>query len=74
MTKQELVKAWKNPKLRAAGIIHPAGDALVEVNAEELARVHGGQVAMVTPTPTIVATTIIVSGIFCSPLVRNESA
>lgn len=66
MTKQELVKAWKNPKLRAAGIVHPAGDALVEVSAEELARVHGGQVdAQVTPT--IVATTIIISGVFCFP-------
>ncbi|CAM4501623.1 hypothetical protein HMSSN036_08260 [Paenibacillus macerans] len=66
MTTQDLVKAWKNPNFRSADVVHPAGDALVEVGAEELARVHGG---LVEPqaTPTITIPITIISGLFCFP-------
>lgn len=62
MTKQDLIKAWKNPKLRTADMVHPSGDALVEVGMEELRMAHGGG----TPafTVSVVVTVVIAT---CTP-------
>ncbi|WP_232229263.1 mersacidin/lichenicidin family type 2 lantibiotic [Paenibacillus zanthoxyli] len=68
MTNVEMVQAWKNPKLRTSGIAaHPAGEALVEVSADELARVHGGLAVQPDSTPTIVITITIVTTVICFP-------
>lgn len=66
MTKQDLIKAWKNPKLRTADMVHPSGDALVEVGMEELRMAHGGGTPVVV-TATIVISGVVVSGLTCRP-------
>ncbi|KAF6629218.1 mersacidin family lantibiotic [Paenibacillus sp. FSL L8-0644] len=69
MTKQEMIQAWKNPKLRVAGegIEHPAGDALVELSADELARVHGGLGVQPDSTPTVTIVPVTITVLVCFP-------
>ena len=54
MSKQEIIKAWKNPELRAnTNVAHPSGTSFTELSVEEMVKIQGAgdgdMNAMTTP-------------------------
>lgn len=76
MANQEsIIRAWKNPGIRGdiEGFAHPAGDAILELEAEDLAAVQGGALAYTTDwitslVPPIEITTMTIRTITFNPV------
>ncbi|EFI65094.1 MULTISPECIES: mersacidin/lichenicidin family type 2 lantibiotic [Bacillus] len=68
MTNEEIIVAWKNPKVRGKNMpSHPSGVGFQELSINEMAQVTGGAVEQratpATPaTPWLIKASYVVSG------------
>jgi len=67
---EQIILAWKNPSYRAtrgAAVDHPAGEALMGVDDDELARIYGaGDVQAETTPICAIAATVAASSAACA--------
>lgn len=56
MSNQEIIKAWKNPELRAnMELSHPSGTAFTELSVEEMVDIQGAGDIQPMTTPTTIS-------------------
>lgn len=58
MSKEEKIKALKNPELRSLGLSHPVGKTMSELSEEELANIQGASDVNPETTSACAAITI----------------